>query len=391
MKGIYWRPKYVSRYVLVLVALMALGSVVAVETFKQRKEQRNFSAKLRAARHMSSAMVEVKKFRLQHKLTGQDGRDGAERFPIDKENDPTGSGLIGFPLSPITSNTGYLLSKQATINPNFAAVAAHLLKRAGVEKGDVVAVGFSGSFPALNLAVLSACEVLGLEPIIITSAAASEWGANIPGLSWLETENHLYKLRIVRHKTIAASIGGVEDKGYGMPPDGIKELKRVIEQLGIVFLDAETEDTLERRMEIYDHAAAGRPYKAYINVGGGTISVGSEHGKKMFLPGLNRRLPPEAADIDSIMVRFAQQDVPVIHFTQVRDLARMYELPIPPTEAQQVGKGTIFYKVEYNLTLAAILLGVLLVAVYLLVRQNLMARFTGNPKKDAAGPPEPMV
>jgi hypothetical protein len=32
-----------------------------------------------------------------------------------------------------------------------------------------------------------------------------------------------------------------------------------------------------------------------------------------------------------------------------------------------------------------------LVAVYLLVRQNLMARFTGNPKRDAAGPPEPMV
>lgn len=384
MKGIYWRPKHVSRPVLILVAFLSLASIFSVETFKERKEQKYFRIKKQAALKMDAAMKELKKMR--QSLPDPKSRE------IDKENDPTESGLIGYPLSAITSNTGYLLSKQTTINPNWAAVTAHMLKRAGVEKGDIVAVGFSGSFPALNLAVHSACDVLEVEPIIISSAAGSEWGANIPGFTWLEMEDYLYKRRILRHKSIAASIGGVEDKGYGMPPDGVKELRRVItEQLGLRFLDAETEDTLERRIQIYDEVAAGRPFKAYINVGGGTISVGSEYGKRMFRPGLNKKLPPEAAEIDSIMVRFAQQDVPVIHFTKIKDIAQKFELPIPATIAQNVGQGSIFYKTEYNLKLVAILLVVLAAAVYLLIRQNFISKFQGAPSKDAGGPPEPMV
>lgn len=381
MKGVYWRPKQISRAVLVFIAVLAVGAVGATEVFKVDVKQRNYREKIRAARHMDAAMKELKRHRLEDL-----------KLPIDEENDFTRSGLLGHPLSVVTSNTGYLESKQTTINPNFAAVAAHLLKRAGVEKGDVVAVGFSGSFPALNLAVHSACEALEIEPIIICSAAGSEWGANIPGFTWLQMEKFLYDKRIIRFKSVAASIGGVGDVGYGMPPEGVALLKKVItEDLGLIFIDAETEDPLERRMEVYEQAADGRPIKAYLNVGGGTVSVGTSYGKKLFRPGLNRRLPPGAADIDSVMVRYASQDIPVIHFTKIKDLATKYNLPIPPTSPQKVGQGNMFTKVEYNMYLTAGLLLMLMVGLWLLLRMNLAQRITSKPSKKMEGPPEPMV
>ena len=44
-----------------------------------------------------------------------------------------------------------------------------------MKKGDAVAIGYSGSFPALNICVMAAVETLQLEPIGIASASASQW------------------------------------------------------------------------------------------------------------------------------------------------------------------------------------------------------------------------
>ena len=38
-------------------------------------------------------------------------------------------------------------------------------------------------------------------------------------------------------------------------------------------------------MDLYTRSAEGKPIKAYINVGGGTVSVGKNIGKLMFRPG----------------------------------------------------------------------------------------------------------
>ena len=137
MKGIYWRPKQVSRNVLLLIALVAVAGAISVEMFQVKVKQKYFKSKMRAAKHMSASMAELKRLRQELGI------------PLDMEHDPAATGLIGFPISPITSNSGSLESKQTTLNPNFAAVVVHLLKRAGVEKNDVIAVGLSGSFPAM--------------------------------------------------------------------------------------------------------------------------------------------------------------------------------------------------------------------------------------------------
>jgi poly-gamma-glutamate system protein len=382
MKGIYWRPKHVSRNVLLLVALLSIGGIVLVELLQTQVKQPNFSEKLKAAKHMAASLEELK--RMREKL----------RIPIDPESDPSQSGVVGWPLSSITSNSGDLGAKQTTINPNFAAVVAHLLKKAGVEKGDVVAVGLTGSFPCLNLAVLSACQALEVTPISITSAAASEYGANIPGFSWLEMEKHLVERDLIpkEYLTVAASLGGTEDKGRGMNPEGRRFLRGLIERLGIPLLWPKTPDEgIEERMATYVEKAQERPIKAYVNVGGGTLSVGTAVGKKMFKPGLNLTVPSGAMDFPSVMLAFAQQGVPVIHLTKVKDLAARYDLPAEPRELPRVGYGNIFYKVEYNLWLVGGVLFVIIAALWLLVRMNLAQTFVSKRAGKGDGMPEPMV
>jgi len=381
MKGVYWRPKNVSRNVLILIAVIALGGLFAVETFTIKVKQDYYSEKIKAARHMEGAMNELRKFRARLNV------------PIDYENDPTGSGIIGWPISSLTSNTGYLDSKQTTINPNFAALVVHYLKKAGVEAGDVVAAGFSGSFPALNVAVLSACEVLGVEPIIITSAAASEWGANIPGFTWLEMEKYLYDQGKIEFRSRAASVGGVGDKGQGMPKEGKEILRRMIEEDQKIALiwPKNLVDGIDQRMAFYEEVAAERPIKAYLNVGGGTVSVGTVVGKHLFKPGLTKKSPLPSGDVDSVMLRFGGAGIPVVHFIEIKKLAAKFGLPAPVLQPQKVGQGNIYFQEEYNPWLVGSVLAVLLISLWLLVRLNLASRLVGHRKKTADAVPEPMV
>ncbi len=380
MKGIYWRPKNVSRNVLLLIALMSIGGVAAVELLQVKVKQDYYGPKKRAAKLMETGMEHLRNLRQSIGV------------PLDFENDPTGSGMIGSPMSVLTSNTGYLESKQATVNPNFAAVAVHLLKKAGVQEGDVIAVGFSGSFPALNLAVLCAAETLKLNPIIISSAAASEWGANISGFTWLEMEGYLQKVGFTKFGSSAASMGGHGDRGLGMSKEGKEILRKTIEARNIPLLNhRQIEEGIEQRQAVYEKMAQERPIKAYVNVGGGVISVGTSAARRFFRPGLNRRLPPGASEMESMMVRFARADVPVIHFTKIKSLCDKYGLLYPLTAKPQVGQGNIFYNVEYNLYLTGAVLFVLLLCLWLLVRLNLGHRFAARSSRRGGEVPEPMV
>ena len=77
------------------------------------------------------------------------------------------------PTNSVTSLPGKLANKQMTVNPNFAAAIVQMRKDAGVEKGDFVAVGVSGSFPAFNVCTYTALETLRARPIVIGSGASS--------------------------------------------------------------------------------------------------------------------------------------------------------------------------------------------------------------------------
>jgi hypothetical protein len=355
--------------------------------------------------------------------------------PIIKTIDPTESGLIGVPMSAVTTVIGDVSAKQTSVNPNFAAVFVEMLREAGVEEGDVVAVGMSGSFPALNICTYAACQTLGVKPLVISSASASQWGANVPALLWPDME------RLLRNKgrlipdigadgkqklnergepllrdaglfditSIACSIGGHQDRGVGLNEDGLRIVRASIERNGLqpfrldqakplseatlADMEADFIANVNERMELYKDHAEGKPIKAYINVGGGMISTGKSIGKQMFSPGVNLRPPRHVREIDGVMPRFARQSVPVIHVVHIAALANQYTLPREPTDAPSIGEGGVFMGIDYSKPLVVGTLLFILLCLYGFIRTDVGFRMlrASQAKSQRDAQPEPMV
>ncbi len=382
MRHMYWRPRRVSRTTLALIAVASIAGLTAVERNPSVVREPFFRERMKAARCAKSGFETLKAVREK------------QRIAIDKDADPAESGMLGSAMSEITSNPGSLKSKRTATNPNFAALIIHYLKRVGVEKGDVVAVGYSGSFPSINVAVVCALETLEVKPVIVSSVASSQWGANIERFDWLVMEDALKEAGLISFRSVAASVGGVEDRALGMSKRGQQRLQNAIKKSGLAYIAPEGfEEGIELRMNMYRQHAGDQPVKAYINVGGGTVSVGRKAGKKMFRPGLNRRLPAGESP-DSVMTRFMTEEVPVIHMTEMRKLAERYGFPVEPATIPPVGEGKIFKRQKYNKLWVGLLLAFIMGSLYLFVRSDLGFRMTrggGGKKSGGDGQPEPMV
>ncbi len=381
MKKVYWRPTKVPRVILVVLSLFSVACIFSVEVFKVKKKQPHYDQKIQASNAMKKGMDVIRRFRIR------------DIGPIDKDVDPAISGIIGQPASAITTNIGYLPSKQTTVNPNWAAVMVEMLKKAGAKEGDTVAMGLSGSFPAMNLAAYVAAETLGLKVVAISSASASTWGANIPEFTWLDMERILFQEGLISHRSIAASLGGEGDRAMGTSKKSRKLLKDIIDRNHIEFIDVKSiEESIERRMNIFLEVARESHIVAYINVGGGRASVGPKTGKKRYKPGLNRNPSRKAMEIDSVTTRFARENVPVIHVYRILDLAEIYGLPKSPEITPRVGGGHIFTKMEYNLYLVGSLLVLLLFVSHMFLKMDIGYRIFGSSRiTETPKHPEPMV
>ena len=377
MQKLYWRPAHVSRIVHVLVALIAVATLLSAERFKVIHMQPHFEQKIKAANRMQKGMDVIRTHRVRNAAS------------VDLDVDPTNSGMVGFAASSTTTNTGSLEAKRTTANPNWAAVVVDLLIRAGAERGDLVAVGVSGSFPALNLAAFAAIETLDLEAISVASAGASSWGANIPGLSWLDMERVLLQADLISRGSVAASLGGTRDRAIGMSGSGRRRLREAIERNGLVFIETKDEiESIDRRMEIYAEHAGGRRIAAYINAGGSLVSMGPKSVKRIYKPGLILKPHPRALQIDSVIMRFLSDGVPVINLSKVLPLAEQYGLPIEPTDMRPVGEGGVFQKYEYSRPLLVGLLIFLLATLYGLLKLEFGARIAelGGSRRRPVGP-----
>lgn len=356
MRRLYWRPAGPSGRALLAIAAFSVLLLLFVEHLPLQIEQAAQEEKLRAAETAQRAFEVLREEREQRGLE------------IDRESDPARTGMIGVPATEVTTTSGSLTSKRTTANPNFAAVIVDFLHRLEVEQDDLVAVGYSGSFPAMNVAVLSAIDAMDLEATIIASATASDWGASYPSFMWLDMERVLRERGVLEEKSIAASMGGIEDQGIGLSETGRHLVERTISRNEVSYLEVESfDDSLDRRMELYDQAAKGRPYSAYVNIGGGAVSVGRSRGKSLYRPGINR--PGPKAPVDSIIGRFLDRGVPVVHLVHMKSLARQYGLPVDPQRTPPVGHGGVFRRTEPNVWLANLALLALLGSLYFVGRR----------------------
>jgi poly-gamma-glutamate system protein len=352
---LYWRPSHVPARVLMLLLSASLVAFLTVESYTQNNTGIYYDEMLQASRLMKQGMEALQPIR-------------ARVEPINPEIDPLRSGFIGVASSPITSNSGHLVAKRATLNPNWAAVVVRLLAEAGVAPGDKVAVAVSGSFPALNLAVYSAIQTLELEAVIIASASASQWGANISEMTWIDMSRELRQARLLTLREAAVSLGAEEDRGIGLPARGIASIRASIEKAGVpLLLEDSLEASIAERLAIY-RQGSGEPIKVLINVGGGSATTGPDAIDHYFDPGLSYAVAARAFTFPSVMGRFLADGIPVINLTEVKTLAFRYGLPYPPPEAEAIGAGGVYQGVAYRRWLAALMIGLLLALTAFVMR-----------------------
>lgn len=254
----------------------------------------------------------------------------------DRKTDPNMTGLIGLDFSAITTSLGNLEAKRTATNPDFAALVVYLLRQAGVRRGSTIAVGASSSFPGLIVAVLSAAKAMDLNPLLISSLGASQWGANNPDFHWLDMEECLRQRRVFEFKSAALSLGGERDTGENMSEEGRSFLRERIERSGIFFLEEpDLRRNVEARMRLYEENAGGNPIEAFINIGGSWASMGEDSEVLKLKPGLVRARVFPPAERRGLLFEMAARRVPVIHLLYIHGLAGRYGLawdpvPLPP-------------------------------------------------------------
>ena len=324
----------------ILVAIACINMLLVYASYKSYtfKPSENYDLNMKAALTMREALSHTEKMRnslLEEKIKVSE---------TDSVYDTFSSGLIGLKESPMTTKIGYLKSKKAVTNPNFTPIFIDYLSKIDSSfldpnTSDTIAVSLTGSFPGANIALLSVCKTLNIHPIIISSLGSSSWGANELEMTWLDIENYLFENEFFNYKSSAFSLGG--DNDIMMEVDQVTKdfLKRKILSKNYTFIyDSSLNNSVERRIELYKQKS--KNYKAYINIGGSSASLGDTLTSTMYLPGLiygKDRDIEDAYDEEYDYADFSTkpaidyfleiENIPVINIKNINNLCAWYNLP----------------------------------------------------------------
>jgi len=291
-----------------------------------------------------------------------------KEYSLDEKNDINKTALIGMEFSSITTTVGDLEAKRTTTNPNFAGLLVFLLREAGLQRGDTIAVGASGSFPALIVAVLAAAKAMRVDPMMICSLGASQWGANNPNSQLLSMLNCLLDRGVIAVKPIAFSLGGESDIGEGMDSQGLALLMKGIKESGIHFLhEKKLKRNVEERLRLYRSSAGKKEIKAFVNIGGSWANMGIDPEILGVKPGLAKITHFPAKEKRGVLYEMSAQEIPVLHLLNINGLVQRYGLPWDPVPLPQPGEGEIYQIIgekQKSFLFIAIIYLLLIVAVF---------------------------
>jgi len=276
----------------------------------------------------------------------------------DAATDPNRTGLVGVETSPISTTLGNLEAKRTTTNPNFAGLIVRLLKEARVKEGEAIAVGGSSSFPGLLLAVLSAAKAMDVDPLLICSLGASQWGANDPRFFWLDMFACISGGIEAGGRIIALSVGGEGDMGQDMSEEGRRFLLGEIRKSGYPLIEEpDLERNIESRLRFYEEGAGGKRIAAFVNIGGSWANMGIDASVLLLKPGSTkvRDIPPP--EQRGMIQEMARRGIPVIHLLNIRGLAVRYGLPWDPSPLPRAGEGDVYRRSPGSNPLVMILIG----------------------------------
>jgi len=313
---------------LVLAAIVSLAAWVGLERLSPRPLV-TWSAEMReAAGRMREAIDVIADY---HDTAG---------LAIDAGLDPNRTGLIGPEYTELFTTLGQLDAKRTTTNPDVAGLMVSLLDRAGVARGDTIAVGASASFPALVIATLTAAEAVGARPVVIISLGSSSFGATWPELDLLRLYRLLLAAGVIATPPSAISLGGEGDVGADFDPAFRQALVERVRGSDVPLVEETAlRENVARRMAIYLRAgeAGARPVAAFVNIGGNEANLGTSPMILGVAPGLNEGLPLPAEAQRGVLYEMAARGVPVIHLLHMQGLARNHGLPWDPVPLPEPG------------------------------------------------------
>lgn len=291
------------------------------------------------------------------------------------------TGMIGESYTGITTTLGAIEAKRTTAWPEMGALCVRLLHEAGVRSGDTVGAGFSGSFPAMDLAVIAACQVMGVELIYISSVGASTYGANHPVLTFPEMAHRLVEDGLLETDSAAVTLGGGGDVGGGMDPACAEEIRGRLAEAGLLLLEEpDYRRNLELRQQLYQQEG---PIDCFVAVGGNVTSMGRGESGISLGQGL---LSPEKivrlTEDSGLVQRYLSQGLPVINLLNIKQLAADYGLPYDPAQWPERGTSVVYFETDYP---GAVLLLGLAGAAVLLALCRWVRRSAGTARKEERG------
>ena len=345
-----FRPQIQKSRVLFLIAIFNLILVYISANSKEYIPKAGLEQKLEATEIMKNSLDILS--------------SASENIVIE---DIYGSGIVGVDSSAITTifdseDKKMKNSKIACTHPNFAALVVEMFQEAQLKKDDKIAISMTGSLPGANIAVLSACKSMKLEPVIISSVGSSAWGANEENFSWLDMEEYLYNNKIIDVKSIAASIGGENDLGDNLSDRGIEAIENIIASKNIEFINNKSLiESVNKKIQIYENNNVSN-YKAFVNIGGGSASLGYGLGKDQIKVGVIYPIEKKQIDYDgfesSIAKYFLDNDVTFINIKSINLLAKNVGL-YPPDKSITLNEGPLFY-IENKFNLFVIVVCIIL-------------------------------
>ena len=352
-----FRPSLKSGWSLFILFLISIVLYVIAQSSYIIVKTANYEIKVSSAYQMQAFMDSLKTEIVSR---------GIEIDPID---DPLQTGLIGTRISSITTDKGLLSEKQAALNPNLAAIFVEELTKLKLQAGNYVAVGTTGSNPAVNLALYAALKTMRLKPVIITAVSSASYGANKEAMTWLDMEAILRQKGMIDFNSSYASIGGKEDLGIGLSDNGIQSLQEAMQRNVVPqIIGSDLRDNIGTRMAAYhDYLPEGTRFSAFINIGAGLANVGSEPNAKLIPEGINHKLAERNYEMEGVAMLMAKNNVPVFNFRRVLRWTRKYDLPSDLHRIPKTGEGKVFSSRVHNVWISLICLILLVIAVVVVI------------------------
>ncbi|MGD9551835.1 MAG: poly-gamma-glutamate system protein [Candidatus Caldatribacteriota bacterium] len=334
-----WVKYKISIKNLVIIFIIVMAGLVLAEISKVKIPTSYYQTQLEAARTMMDSLLVIREEREKRGI------------PIDTKIDPNKTGIIGEEYTPLTTTLGNLEAKRTSANPDFAALMVKYFQQAGLEEGDIVAIGASGSFPGLIIATLSACKAMNITPLIIYSIGASEYGATIPAFTFIDMLKILNEKEILPYKLLAVSMGGNNDQAEAMfYPDAKELIMDIAQSADTIFINVTNlAENIQKRMELYQEAAANKAISLFVNIGGASPNYGNTPASITYPNGLVIN-GPEIPDHPErgLIFEFQALEIPVIHLLNIRDLALKNGIPIDPVPLPEIGRSEVFFEYRYQ-------------------------------------------